>query len=169
MFISCNELWACPLKPNSARSSDGSREIYKRLLNEILQEGCEPNKGPTLHILSEPVAAMLECKKLLQDDACVLVIDVGGGTMDMTVFAFEDGFARQLLADEGSFDAGKKVDKYFMEYLINRVGGQQIWDDFLEREKTQEGATYYYTDREYLSSSLQPPSFYVPPAITYPS
>ena len=91
---------------------------------------------------------------MLSEGACVLVIDVGGGTMDMTVFVFEDGFARQLLADDGSFDAGKKVDKYFMEYLVERVGGQRVWDDFLEREKGQKGALFTYSDRE--CSSLFP-------------
>jgi hypothetical protein len=156
------------LKRGLARSSDGSRELYKKLLNEVLQEGCEQGKGPKLHILSEPVAAMLECQKLLSEDACVLVIDVGGGTMDMTVFVYEDGFARQLLADDGSYDAGKKVDKYFMEYLIERVGGQQVWDDFLEMDRApQKGALFTYTDRKCPSPSQAPSSW--APLIPLPS
>lgn len=115
------------------------RETYKRLLHQAIGQDAR------LHIISEPIAAMLHCNKFVIANSekpmwdspdPVLVVDVGGGTLDLTVFQWsEDKTAKQLVADDGSFDAGRQVDEFMVQCIIQRVGGAEVWRRFLGLEK----------------------------------
>lgn len=123
-----------------ARCADGVRETFKKILNGII--GADRPDGPVLHIISEPVAAMLHCNKFVTEgestlwtsDTPILVVDVGGGTLDLTIFRWMDRAATQLAADDGSFDAGNRVDVYMLARLKERAGGEAVWDAFREYE-----------------------------------
>jgi hypothetical protein len=123
-----------------ARTADGVRDTYKRILSDII--GANKPGGPVLHIISEPMAAMLHCNKFVKEDESlwestqpVLVTDIGGGTLDLTVQQWgPDHVATQLSADDGSFDAGCRVDELMEERLIERVGGRGVWDAFRDYE-----------------------------------
>jgi len=115
------------------------RETYKRLLHQAI------GLDARLHIISEPIAAMLHCNKfviansesaLWDSPDPILVVDIGGGTLDLTVFEWtEDRTAKQLVADDGSFDAGRRVDEFMISRVVGRVGGAEVWKDMFAMEK----------------------------------
>jgi hypothetical protein len=156
--------------------------MFKRLLDEAIRgeldqsidemdedthsddifEDEDEDEGPTLHILSEPVAAMLHCMKSvvvgpqLSDMGAIMVVDVGGGTLDLTIFEWDGNCAKQLMADDGSFDAGNKVDEYFIETLVACVGGSEVWETFLEYSRNPPSDENYTSDDlSYIDSRLQ--------------
>lgn len=119
-----------------------------------------PGQLPRLSILTEPVAATLdyfsqfkEAQMSELNGKTVQIIDVGGGTFDMTAFKLcqnvevkaETGeevkswTAQQVkLPEVGMYHAGNHIDYEFEKYLVGRVGGQLVWD---KAKRTPEAVT----------------------------
>ncbi|XP_033744268.1 heat shock 70 kDa protein 12B-like [Pecten maximus] len=109
----------------------------------------------TLHLALEPEAAALYCQHIhvnMSDDdgrktletfkpwTKYMVLDAGGGTVDITVHQVQDGGTlREVCAASGGDWGGTKVDEQF-ENLLKNVFGQDVFetfrreniDDFLE-------------------------------------
>jgi molecular chaperone DnaK (HSP70) len=78
--------------------------------------------------LDEPIAAAIGYGLRVDDPQHVLVIDFGGGTLDLALVEFEEqGVERgscRILAKEGRAIGGNLVDAWLLEELCSRLGYQ---------------------------------------------
>ncbi len=90
------------------------------------------------HVIDEPIAAGLSymrhrmVAKLSQPEGLLLVIDVGGGTIDVAVMevAGHPGLAQlRTLLVHGSSDGGDAMDRAVMEWLRPQVELVPAWKD----------------------------------------
>ncbi|XP_033731605.1 heat shock 70 kDa protein 12B-like [Pecten maximus] len=131
---------------------DDTAKSFMRKAAEQLQAGI---LAETLHLALEPEAAALYCKNIhvnmsVDDGRKTLetfkpwtkymVLDAGGGTVDITVHQVQDGGTlKEVCAASGGDWGGTKVDAQF-EKLLRNAFGQDIFekfrrdnvDDFLE-------------------------------------
>ncbi|XP_052795057.1 heat shock 70 kDa protein 12A-like isoform X2 [Mya arenaria] len=128
-------------------------DAAKQFMREAAEEAGIP--GNRLSIALEPEAASLYCRHLpvekhVGDQACVmskfkpgaryLVLDAGGGTVDITVHEVtEGGYLKELHKASGGAWGGTKVDDNFKQFLVNIVGARVMeqfprenMEDFIE-------------------------------------
>ncbi|KAF0520398.1 actin-like ATPase domain-containing protein [Gigaspora margarita] len=109
-------------------------EETKRIMRQcIYNAGLINNSGTqNLKFTTEPEAAAIHCMKVLKEHGLktgdkYLVVDCGGGTVDLTVRKLLDN--NQLGEDterSGNFCGGTYVDKEFLKFLEGKVGKHAI-------------------------------------------
>ncbi|XP_052761126.1 heat shock 70 kDa protein 12A-like [Mya arenaria] len=123
-------------------------EPAKKFMREAAREAGIP--FGQLSICLEPEAASIYCRHLLMEkssDTSVstfkpgtkyLVLDAGGGTVDITVHEItQEGKLKELLQASGGAWGGTKVDDAFLE-LFNKIAGVNI----IERLKSENMEDY---------------------------
>uniref|UniRef100_A0A3Q2G9W9 Heat shock protein family A (Hsp70) member 12A.2 n=2 Tax=Cyprinodon variegatus TaxID=28743 RepID=A0A3Q2G9W9_CYPVA len=105
--------------------------------------------GKKLVVALEPEAASVFCRKLPADGFIAenqgenrldlfpgtkyIVVDCGGGTIDITVHeVLEHGVLRELLKASGNNLGGQTVDRKFKEFLRD-IFSPEIWDEYEEK------------------------------------
>ena len=81
-------------------------------------------KPEALSLALEPEAAALhcinQCKELklpLANSSCYMVLDIGGGTVDITAHKVTDGSIQVILPPKGNDWGGKKINEEFKKFL----------------------------------------------------
>ena len=108
------------------------REAGKKRLREAAKRGIIGESGDRyegIRIYYEPVAAARAYRNL--DAGNTLVLDYGGGTLDISVMGLEkDGrFDASKVAYDGFSEAGARMDQRLLEYCIDK-GGQEVAEWF---------------------------------------
>ncbi|MDG2071396.1 MAG: Hsp70 family protein [Pseudomonadales bacterium] len=108
-------------------------EGHSRYRNELafsrLKEACQYAAIPKLSFYPEPVAATLSYLHDEQalDSGCVMTLDFGGGTLDLSVVAF-NGTSFEVLSTAGMSLGGDHIDQLiFRELLFPLLGKGETW------------------------------------------
>ncbi|WP_298737800.1 Hsp70 family protein [uncultured Chitinophaga sp.] len=70
-------------------------------------------------IINEPTAAALAYGRTLQENKKILVFDLGGGTLDVTILRIQNGDSIVLTSDGADELGGKDWDELIMDYLYS--------------------------------------------------
>ncbi len=108
---------------------EGKEEQRNSLAFERLSEACSYAGINQLSFYPEPVAATLSYRHDEQspDSGCVLTVDFGGGTLDLSVVEYE-GAKFDVLATTGLPLGGDHIDQLiFKELLFPEFGKGEMW------------------------------------------
>lgn len=104
---------------------------YSNHLRNSLSEGLGLPKNK-VHVLPEPFAAAISYLKGQKEDANILVFDLGGGTLDVTIVQYQNKKYTQI-ANEGKNIGGNDWDKE-LENLVKKKLNLSM-DSFSSEEK----------------------------------
>ncbi len=108
---------------------EGDESVTNSLAFERLSEACRYAGIDHLTFYPEPVAATLSYRHDEQspEQGCVLTLDFGGGTLDLSVVDYE-GTRFEVLATVGMGLGGDHIDQLiFRELLFPEFGKGEIW------------------------------------------
>ena len=106
---------------------------------EIIREAFINNNFSVIRIINEPSAASLAYGLNQGDENKIMVIDTGGGTMDITILEREDNFF-QVLHSEGLNDlGGDNFTNIIVNYIIDKLK--------LEKSKISKDSLFYTAQR----------------------
>ena len=118
--------------PESARDSEIT-DIY----NATLDAG-----AVSVNIISEPAAAAVGIGVDILKSNGVMVIDVGGGTTDVSIFSYGGVVSKKSIKC-----AGDKLNEVIVEYMRNKAGviiGEKTSEDIKKFASTSYGSTDKY-------------------------
>lgn len=81
-------------------------------------------------LINEPTAAAMACGLEAGDDQTVLVVDWGGGTLDVTVLGLVDGVFLEHASKGIQRLGGLDFDRRLYEQVATEAGGDTEWDEF---------------------------------------
>jgi hypothetical chaperone protein len=108
---------------------EGNSRYRNELAFSRLEEACHYAGLPKLSFYPEPVAATLSYLHDEQtlDSGCVMTLDFGGGTLDLSVVAF-NGTSFDVLSTAGMSLGGDHIDQLiFRELLFPLLGKGETW------------------------------------------
>lgn len=87
-----------------------------------------------LALLNEPTAAAISYVHELQEARTILVFDWGGGTIDVTVFDYTDGFFEELASRGVTELGGLEIDRRLRDLVLERAPARSAWTPAQERQ-----------------------------------
>ncbi|MEU9322826.1 Hsp70 family protein [Streptomyces canus] len=87
-----------------------------------------------LALLNEPTAAAISYVHELQEARTILVFDWGGGTIDVTVLDYQDGFFEELASRGVTELGGLEIDRRLRELVLERAPARSAWTPAQERQ-----------------------------------
>ncbi|WSA80473.1 Hsp70 family protein [Streptomyces sp. NBC_01799] len=92
-----------------------------------------------LALLNEPTAAAISYAHDLQDElkkdrTTILVFDWGGGTIDITVLDYQDGFFEELASRGVTELGGLEIDRRLRDLVLERAPARSTWTPAQERQ-----------------------------------
>lgn len=110
--------------------SDNQREIIKRAF--II------NNCSIIRIINEPSAAALAYGLNQEGESKIMVIDTGGGTMDITILG-KDGNFFEVLHSEGLNNlGGNNFTNIIVEYIINKLNLEKSDNGYIDKQSNKE-------------------------------
>ena len=111
------------------------REAGKKRLREAAKRGIMGESGDRydgIRLYYEPVAAARAYRNL--DGGNTLVLDYGGGTLDISVMGLREGgqFDPDKVTYDGFSEAGARMDQRLLEYCIDKAGKEVV--DWLSKQ-----------------------------------
>lgn len=96
-----------------------------------------------LRIINEPTAASLAYGLHKAQEGKIVVFDLGGGTLDVTVLELKEGIFHVLATHGNTFLGGDDFDRVLMEHIINtfkKQTGINLTDDRMALQRIREAA-----------------------------
>ncbi|MFI2414899.1 Hsp70 family protein [Streptomyces sp. NPDC018947] len=87
-----------------------------------------------LALLNEPTAAAISYVHELQEARTILVFDWGGGTIDVTVLDYQDGFFEELASRGVTELGGLEIDRRLRDLVLERAPARSAWTPAQERQ-----------------------------------
>ncbi|MHA4774591.1 Hsp70 family protein [Streptomyces sp. MSC1_001] len=87
-----------------------------------------------LALLNEPTAAAISYVHELREARTILVFDWGGGTIDVTVLDYQDGFFEELASRGVTELGGLEIDRRLRELVLERAPARSAWTPAQERQ-----------------------------------
>ncbi|MGW2891053.1 Hsp70 family protein [Streptomyces griseoruber] len=87
-----------------------------------------------LALLNEPTAAAISYVHELQEARTILVFDWGGGTIDVTVLDYQDGFFEELASRGVTELGGLEIDRRLSDLVLERAPARSAWTPAQERQ-----------------------------------
>ncbi|MFF2095975.1 Hsp70 family protein [Streptomyces sp. NPDC058202] len=92
-----------------------------------------------LALLNEPTAAAISYAHDLRDElkkdrTTILVFDWGGGTIDITVLDYQDGFFEELASRGVTELGGLEIDRRLRDLVLERAPARSTWTPAQERQ-----------------------------------
>ncbi|MGI5144304.1 Hsp70 family protein [Streptomyces sp. CA-106110] len=85
-------------------------------------------------LLNEPTAAAISYVHDLQEDFTILVFDWGGGTIDVTVLDYQDGFFEERASRGVTELGGLEIDRRLRELVLERAPARAAWTPAQQRQ-----------------------------------
>jgi len=143
--------------------TNANKQLMRRAAEKAGMIGSDKNDAERLVIVLEPEAAAIHCMK--QDKAtnvstldlgkCFMVVDCGGGTVDITVHEIvEHEELKELVPPEGGRHGSSYIDRYFFEKYLP----QKLTPEVIKIFRKQEDSDYLRmrTDWELKKCSFNP-------------
>jgi molecular chaperone DnaK len=104
---------------------------FSDIQREIIREAFINNNFQVIRIINEPSAAALAYGLKQTGESKIMVIDTGGGTMDITILQRDDGFF-EVLHSEGLNDlGGNNFSNVIVEHIIDKFNLQKTDNGYL--------------------------------------
>ncbi|MFC8377009.1 Hsp70 family protein [Streptomyces albidoflavus] len=87
-----------------------------------------------LALLNEPTAAAISYVHELREARTILVFDWGGGTIDVTVLDYQDGFFEELASRGVTELGGLEIDRRLRDLVLERAPARSAWTPAQERQ-----------------------------------
>ncbi|MEV8065878.1 Hsp70 family protein [Streptomyces sp. NPDC085995] len=87
-----------------------------------------------LALLNEPTAAAISYVHELQEARTILVFDWGGGTIDVTVLDYQDGFFEELASRGVTELGGLEIDRRLRDLVLERAAARSAWTPAQKRQ-----------------------------------
>ncbi|MFJ9525898.1 Hsp70 family protein [Streptomyces cyaneofuscatus] len=87
-----------------------------------------------LALLNEPTAAAISYVHELREARTILVFDWGGGTIDVTVLDYQDGFFEELASRGVTELGGLEIDRRLRDLVLERAPARSAWTRAQERQ-----------------------------------
>lgn len=121
--------------------TDSDKQLMRSAARKAGLIGAESSEDERLWLVLEPEAAAVYCQQRNASELALgtrfMVIDCGGGTVDITVHQVSDNKGlRELAAGTGGPHGSTYVDATFIDHLRKKLGDNVIVD-FHEREPTE--------------------------------
>ncbi|MEU0953540.1 Hsp70 family protein [Streptomyces niveus] len=85
-------------------------------------------------LLNEPTAAAISYVHDFREDSQILVFDWGGGTIDVTVLDYSDGFFEERASRGVTELGGLEIDRRLRELVLERAPARRAWSPAQERQ-----------------------------------
>lgn len=85
-------------------------------------------------LLNEPTAAAISYVHDMREDMQILVFDWGGGTIDVTVLDYEDGFFEERASRGVTELGGLEIDRRLRKLVLDRAPARREWTPAQERQ-----------------------------------
>ncbi|MFD5118522.1 Hsp70 family protein [Streptomyces sp. NPDC058385] len=85
-------------------------------------------------LLNEPTAAAMSYVHDIQEDTQILVFDWGGGTIDVTVLDYEDGFFEERASRGVTELGGLEIDRRLRQLVLERAPARRDWTSAQQRQ-----------------------------------
>lgn len=85
-------------------------------------------------LLNEPTAAAMSYVHDIQEDTQILVFDWGGGTIDVTVLDYEDGFFEERASRGVTELGGLEIDRRLRQLVLERAPARKDWTSAQQRQ-----------------------------------
>ncbi|MFF0206085.1 Hsp70 family protein [Streptomyces sp. NPDC005017] len=85
-------------------------------------------------LLNEPTAAAMSYAHDMREDMQILVFDWGGGTIDVTVLDYEDGFFEERASRGVTELGGLEIDRRLRRLVLERAPARREWTPAQERQ-----------------------------------
>ncbi|MFJ4425966.1 MULTISPECIES: Hsp70 family protein [Streptomyces] len=85
-------------------------------------------------LLNEPTAAAISYVHDMREDAQILVFDWGGGTIDVTVLDYEDGFFEERASRGVTELGGLEIDRRLRKLVLDRAPARREWTFAQQRQ-----------------------------------
>ncbi|MFB7048178.1 Hsp70 family protein [Streptomyces microflavus] len=85
-------------------------------------------------LLNEPTAAAISYVHDFREDSQILVFDWGGGTIDVTVLDYSDGFFEERASRGVTELGGLEIDRRLRELVLERAAARRAWTPAQERQ-----------------------------------
>ena len=131
-----------------------SYETYRKELAEIAKS----LKINEVHFLDEPVAAAVGYGLSLHRPQKILVVDFGGGTLDLAIVAIEPRTVEngkcEVIAKSGRPIGGRLVDKWISDHIAAQLGLRdhanypQYWQKLMQQEACRVKESLFLRDEE---------------------
>jgi len=117
---------------------DADKDLMRRAAQKAGLIGSSDEESDRLFLVLEPEAAAIFCqevdKKALNPGTKIMIVDCGGGTIDITVHeVVKDGGLDEVAPGTGGAFGSMYVDKSFLEYLEKKLTAEVI-EIFEEKE-----------------------------------
>ncbi|MFJ9833657.1 Hsp70 family protein [Streptomyces sp. NPDC101169] len=87
-----------------------------------------------LALLNEPTAAAISYVHELQEARTILVFERGGGTIDVTVLDYQDGFFEELASRGVTELGGLEIDRRLRDLVLEGAPARSAWTPAQERQ-----------------------------------
>lgn len=85
-------------------------------------------------LLNEPTAAAISYVHDMKEDMQILVFDWGGGTIDVTVLDYEDGFFEERASRGVTELGGLEIDRRLRQLVLDRAPARREWTPAQQRQ-----------------------------------
>ncbi|MFI8182458.1 Hsp70 family protein [Actinacidiphila glaucinigra] len=85
-------------------------------------------------LLNEPTAAAISYVHDIKEDSQILVFDWGGGTIDVTVLDYVDGFFEERASRGVTELGGLEIDRRLRELVLDRAPARRDWTPAQQRQ-----------------------------------
>lgn len=123
--------------------TNANKQLMRRAAQKAGLIGLDKDRTERLVIVLEPEAAAIHCMKddrstnisTLERGKCFMVVDCGGGTVDITVHEIiEHEELKELVPPEGGCYGSTYIDRYFFEECLPKKLTKKIIDIFRKQE-----------------------------------
>ena len=123
---------------------------FSDIQREIIRDAFINNKFSVIRIINEPSAAALAYGLNQEGYSKIMVIDTGGGTMDITILE-RDGNFFEVLHSEGLNDlGGNNFTNVIVEYIINKLNLEKSDNGYIDKsinKKISKDSLFYTAQR----------------------
>jgi len=123
---------------------------FSDIQREIIRDAFINNKFSVIRIINEPSAAALAYGLNQEGYSKIMVIDTGGGTMDITILE-RDGNFFEVLHSEGLNNlGGNNFTNVIVEYIINKLNLEKSDNGYIDKsinKKISKDSLFYTAQR----------------------
>jgi molecular chaperone DnaK len=111
---------------------------FSDIQREIISSAFINNNCSIIRIINEPSAAALAYGLNQEGESKIMVIDTGGGTMDITILGRDCNFF-QVIHSEGLNDlGGNNFTNIIVEYIVNKLNLEKIDNKYIDKQTNKE-------------------------------
>ena len=111
---------------------------FSDIQREIIRDAFINNKFSVIRIINEPSAAALAYGLNQEGDSKIMVIDTGGGTMDITILGRDCNFFQVIHSDGLNDLGGNNFTNIIVEYIVNKLNLEKSENGYIDKQTNKE-------------------------------